>query len=96
MSITEFIAVAGTTSTILGIFLTLYGIIKNKVLKSQSNLIREEIKAIREEIKAVREEIKEFRKETKIELRKIAELIVADGERTRELVRKLKFKSYKK
>jgi len=89
MSITEFIAVAGTTSTILGVFLTLYGIINNKVLKSQSNLIREEIKAIREEIK-------EFRKETRLELRKIAELIVADGERTRELVRKLKFKSYKK
>jgi len=89
MSITEFIAVAGTTSTILGVFLTLYGIINNKVLKSQSNLIREEIKAIREEIK-------EFRKETRMELRKIAELIVADGERTRELVRKLKFKSYKK
>ncbi len=84
MSFIEALALVGTASTILGIFLTAYGIINNKTLKKESRLTREEIKAIREaigeEVKVTRETVTKMIQET---TKYLADLIVAQGGKVR-------------
>lgn len=56
MSFWEVLALVGTSATILGVFLTVYGIINNRTLKNESRLTREMIK---ETVAETREMIKE-------------------------------------
>lgn len=73
MSFWELLALVGTVATILGISLTIYALINNKTLKEESRLTRE---IILEESRHTREI-----------LDKIAQLIVSEGEKTRQAIR---------
>ena len=81
MDFWEILTLGGTIATIMGAFLILYGLINGKALKEQSTLTRE---AIKEESRLTRESLEHSKDETKKILDKIAELIVAEGQRTRE------------
>ncbi|MEW6608271.1 MAG: hypothetical protein AB1414_12655 [bacterium] len=84
MNLWEALALVGTAATILGIFLTVYGVVNNKTLKNETKLTRE---TIVEESKLTREAIKEEGKLTREMIKETTEylgkLIVADGDRTR-------------
>lgn len=73
MNFWEALALVGTSATILGVFLTVYGIINNRILKNESKLTREMIKETSAEISKM---IKEMGQE-------IAQLIVTEGAKTR-------------
>lgn len=79
MSIWDLITISGTSATVLGVFLTFYAWINNRIL-------RREGQAIREILNRMDERQQEARKEMAEALKRIAELIVAEGERTREAV----------
>ncbi len=65
LSFWEILALIGTASTILGIFLTFYAIINNKTLKKESRLTREVLtETIAEESKLTREVIGKMIQET--------------------------------
>ncbi len=73
MGFWEIIALGGTMGTILGVFLTAYAIINNRVLKEESRLTREylekslkearesTVNIIKEESRLTRESLKETR-----------------------------------
>ncbi|MEW6619790.1 MAG: hypothetical protein AB1422_10725 [bacterium] len=77
MNLWESLALVGTAATILGVFLTVYGVVNNKTLKHETKLTRE---TIEEESKLTREMIKET---TEYLAKYLGDLIVADGGRTR-------------
>ncbi len=77
MNLWEALALVGTAATILGVFLTIYGVVNNKTLKQETKLTRE---TIAEETKLTREMIKET---TEYLGKYLGDLIVADGNRTR-------------
>ncbi len=88
MNLWEALALVGTAATILGVFLTIYGVVNNKTLKQETKLTRETIaeeskltrETITEETKLTREMIKET---TEYLAKYLGDLIVADGNRTR-------------
>ncbi|MDI6735658.1 MAG: hypothetical protein QME42_05620 [bacterium] len=88
MNLWESLALVGTAATILGIFLTIYGVVNNKTLKYETKLTRE---AMAEESKLTREAMAEESKLTQKMIKETTEylakylgnLIVADGNRTR-------------
>lgn len=79
MSIWDLITISGTSATILGVFLTFYALINNRTL-------RREGQAIREILNRMDERQQEARKEMAEALKRIAELIVVEGDRTREAI----------
>lgn len=98
MSFWELLALAGTMATILGIFLTIYALINNKTLKEEARLTRESIEAsrreTRESIEASREETRRLleKMDSRLEkmdstLKYIADLIVSEGRKTRDLIK---------
>ncbi|MEW6619788.1 MAG: hypothetical protein AB1422_10715 [bacterium] len=95
MNLWESLALVGTAATILGVFLTVYGVVNNKTLKHETKLTRETIeeegKLTREMIKETTEYLSRLSKETTEYLSRLSKetteylgrLIVADGDRTR-------------
>jgi hypothetical protein len=108
MGFVETLSAAGITATILGVFLTIYGLLNNRTLKEESSNTREILKQgfqstremllrmeqgqeeTRKEIAEARKEIahtlSEARREMAEALRYLAQLIVQEGERTREAI----------
>ena len=73
MSFWEAVALVGTMATILGIFITIYGLINNRVLKEEAKSIRE-----------ILDRMDRGHQETS---KHVADLIRLEGEKTRETVR---------
>ena len=81
MTFWEAMALVGTMTTILGVFLTVYALINNRTLKAESRLTRETLReTIIEESRLTREMIAKMSEE-------IAHLIVAEGEKTRQMIK---------
>ncbi|HIC92541.1 MAG TPA: hypothetical protein EYP21_10925 [Syntrophaceae bacterium] len=76
MDIWDLIAITGTSATVLGVFLTFYALINNRILRRESQATREILDRIDRGQQEARREMAEA-------LKRIAELIVAEGERTR-------------
>lgn len=80
----------GTSTTVLGVFLTFYALINNRILRREGQATREMIErqgqATREILDRIDRGQQEARKEMAEALKKIAELIVAEGKRTREAI----------
>ncbi|MEW6095419.1 MAG: hypothetical protein AB1567_02675 [bacterium] len=91
MTFIEGLAYIGTAATILGVFLTIYAIINNKTLKSESKLTREMIQQTSQYISNLIEEIRKDTKETtqylgnltKESTQYLGDLIVAEGNKIR-------------
>jgi hypothetical protein len=95
-------ALVGTMATILGVFITIYGIINNRTLKAEAKNVREillgeakstkeiileETRGIREILLRIEQGQDEARREMAEAIKYLADLIHMDGERTREVVR---------
>ena len=80
MSFWEALALVGTMATILGVFITIYGLINNRTLK-------EEAKSIREILFRMEQGQNEARREMAEAIRYLADLIRLESEKTREAVR---------
>ena len=83
MGFWELLALVSAMATILGVFLTLYAFINNRTLKEESRLTRELINRMEENMNKGTQESKKL-------LEKITELIVADGQKTRQAISGLK------
>ena len=87
MGVWDLITITGTSATVLGIFLTFYALINNRILRRESQATREilerESQATREILDRIDRGQQEARREMAEALKRIAELIVAEGERTR-------------
>ncbi|MDI6735659.1 MAG: hypothetical protein QME42_05625 [bacterium] len=85
MNLWESLALVGTASTILGVFLTIYGVVNNKTLKHETKLTRE---TIAQESKLTRETIAEETKLTREMIKETTEylgnLIVTEREMIKE------------
>ncbi len=90
MGIWDLITITGTSATVLGVFLTFYALINNRILRKESQATREMIErqgqATREMLARVDRGQQEARREMAEALKRIAELIVTEGERTKEAV----------
>ena len=80
MSLWEAMALVGTMATILGVFITIYGIINNRVLKAEA-------KSLREILLRIEQGQDEARREMAGAIQRLGELIVLEGEKTRDAVR---------
>jgi len=80
MSLWEAMALVGTMATILGVFITIYGIINNRTLKAEAQGIREILLRMEQGQSEARREMAEA-------IERLGQLIVVEGERTREAVR---------
>ena len=91
MSFWETLTLGGTMATILGVFLTLFGMINNKTLKEESRATREILSRIEQGQTEARREIggalAEARKEMAEALRYLADLVRQEGEKTRQVIR---------
>ena len=94
MSFWQLLGLVSAMATILGVFLTIYGVINNRTLKEEFRITREILGRIeqgqqeaRKETAEARKEIAEARKEMAEAIRYLADLIRAEGERTRQTVR---------
>jgi hypothetical protein len=101
MNIWEWLTVFGFTATILGAFLTVYGMINNRTLKAEAKGIRDILDKIEDgQIKAFSKMDDTHRKMdntlSKIDdtqryiigvIKETQRLIVAEGEKTREAIR---------
>jgi len=80
MSFWEALALTGTMATILGIALTVYGIINNRTFRA-------EMRAVREILDRIERGQEEARREMAEAIKYLADLIVAESERTRQTLR---------
>ena len=91
MSFWEALALVGTMATILGVFITIYGLINNRTLKEEAKSIREillgESKSTKEILLRIEQGQNEARKEMAEAIRYVADLICLESEKTRETVR---------
>lgn len=87
MSLWEAMALVGTMATILGVFITIYGIINNRVLKAEAKSLREILLRIEQGQDEARREMAEALKHLADLSHDLASLIHLEGERTREAVR---------
>ena len=87
MSLWEAMALVGTMATILGVFITLYGIINNRTLKGEARGLREILLRIEQGQNETRQAANEARREMAEAIQRLGELIVLEGEKTRETVR---------
>lgn len=86
MTFVEWITFGGTMATILGVFVGMYAMINNRVIRSEmaaTRLLLDKMEQGLEKMAQGQEKMAQAQE-------KIAELIVADGERTRELFRGLR------
>ena len=77
MGFWEALGQVGVTATILGVFLTIYGLINNRTLKEESRNTREILSRIEQGQSEARKEMAEA-------IKYLAQLIVAEAEKTRE------------
>ncbi|MGH9785327.1 MAG: hypothetical protein ACRD88_14185, partial [Terriglobia bacterium] len=91
MSLWEAMALVGTMATILGVFITIYGIINNRTLKAEAQGIREILLRIEQGQNETRlqisQQMEHSRREMAEAIKYLADLIHLDGEKTREVVR---------
>jgi len=87
MSLWEAMALVGTMATILGVFITVYGIINNRVLKAEAKSLREILLRIEQGQNDARQVANETRREMAEAIQRLGQLIVVEGEKTREAVR---------
>ena len=91
MSFWEALALVGTMATILGVFMTIYGIINNRTLKEEARNIREillsESKNTKEILLRIEQGQNHARSEMAEAIRYVADLVRVEGEKTREAVR---------
>lgn len=80
MSFWELLGVVSAMAIILGVFLTIYGVINNRTLK-------EEFRITRDMLARIDQGQQEARKEMAEAMKYLADLIRAEGERTRQAVR---------
>jgi dihydroxyacetone kinase len=94
MSFLENLALVGTATTILGVFLTGYAIVNNKTLKKESKLTREVLaEIIEKESKLTREAIAEetrlTRETMEKESRLTREMIAKETSLVREMIKEI-------
>lgn len=77
MGFWEALGQVSVTATILGVFLTIYGLINNRTLKEESRNTREILSRIEQGQSEARKEMAEA-------IKYLAQLIVAAAEKTRE------------
>lgn len=91
MSFWEAIALVGMMATILGVFITIYGVINNRVLKAEAKGLREILLRIEQGQNETRlqisQQIEQSRREMAEAIKYLADLVHLEGERTREVVR---------
>jgi alcohol dehydrogenase class IV len=98
MSFGQLLGVVSAMATILGVFLTIHGVINNRTLKQEFRTTREILGKIDQGQQEARKETaeaigkmdrgqQEARKEMAEAIRYLADLIRAEGERTRQAVR---------
>ena len=87
MSFWEAVALVGTMATILGVFITIYGLINNRVLKEEAAGIREMLDRMDRRHEEGRQAASEARGELAEILKRLGELVVSEGEKTREAAR---------
>jgi hypothetical protein len=80
MSFWQLLGVVSAMATILGVFLTIYGVINNRTLK-------EEFRITREMLSRIDHGQQEARKEMAEAIKYLADLIRAEGERTRQAIK---------
>ncbi len=80
MSFWELLGVVSAMATILGVFLTIYGVINNRTLKEEFRITRDMLARIDQGQQEARNEMAEA-------IKYVAALIRAEGERTRQAVR---------
>ena len=97
MSYLEAIGLVGTMATILGAFLAIYAIINNRTLKGESKATRDilvrmeqgqeaQASAARNILERIERGQEEARKEMARALERLSQLIVQEGERTRQAI----------
>lgn len=77
MGFWEALGQVSVTATILGVFLTIYGLINNRTLKEESRNTREILSRIEQGQSEARKEMAEA-------IKYLAQLLVAETEKTRE------------
>jgi hypothetical protein len=91
MSFWELLALGSVIATVLGVFVTLYGMINNRTLKEESKItremIRQEFGGTRELLSKIEQGQSEARKEMAEALRYLADLIRLESETSRELIK---------
>lgn len=94
MNIWEWVTVFGFTATILGVFLTIYGMINNKTLKAEAKGIRDILERMEDgQIKAFSKMDNTLSKMDDTQryivgvIKETQKLIVVEGEKTREAIR---------
>jgi len=80
MSFWQMLGLVSAVATILGVFLTIYAIINNRTMKEEFRLTREILSGIQNGQNEARKEMAEA-------IRYLADLIRAEGERTRLVIR---------
>ena len=80
MTFWEVLTVAGLVATVMGVFLTIYGIVNNKTLKAESQNTRDILSRIEQGHSEARKEMAEA-------IRYLAELIKVESQATREAMR---------
>ena len=94
MSFWELLALVSAMATIMGIFLTIYGVVNNRTLRAEFSNTREILSRMEqgqeEGLKGIaeaRKEMAEARKEMAEAIRYLADLIRVEGEKTRQAIR---------
>jgi F0F1-type ATP synthase membrane subunit b/b' len=102
MSFWENLAIMGTMATILGVFLTIYGILNNRVMRAAVESIRDLIREFRQETvelldriergqEELRREAAELRREVAETRREVAEARREAAEARREMAEAIKY-----
>jgi len=94
MSFWEMLALVSVMATILGVFLTIYAMINNRVLKEESAHTREILarmeqgqQRLEQGQQNIQKELVESRREMAEAIKYLADIVRADGERTRQTIR---------
>jgi len=91
MSIWGAMVLVGTMATILGVFITVYGIMNNRTLKMEAAGIREILLRMEQGQNETRlqisQQIEQSRREMAETMKYLADLVHQEGEKTREAVR---------
>ena len=94
MGFWELFALVFSMATIMGVFLTVYGVINNHLLKEESAHTREILarmeqgqQRMEQGQQNVQKEVAEARREMAEAIRYLADLVRIEGERTRQAVR---------
>ena len=87
MSFWEAVGLMSAMTTILGVFMTIYGLINNRTLKEEAKGIREILVRIEQGQSEARKEMAEAIKYLQQGQNTLGELVRVEGERTREALR---------